>query len=79
MSTLNQTTFLRELLKNLLRTEGIPGSFCPQQISNPANPQTYYKTIGPEIWDQMDGKVNIFVAGAGGTFMGTAKFLKEKK
>lgn len=60
--------------------EEIPGSFSPQQFSNPANPQTYYKTLGPEIWDQMDGKVNIFVAGAGsgGTFMGTAKFLKEK-
>jgi cystathionine beta-synthase (O-acetyl-L-serine) len=56
--------------------EEIPGSFCPQQFSNPANPQTYYKTLGPEIWDQMDEKVNIFVAGAGsgGTFMGTAKF-----
>jgi O-acetylserine dependent cystathionine beta-synthase len=60
--------------------EEIPGSFSPQQFSNPANPQTYYKTLGPEIWDQMDEKVNIFVAGAGsgGTFMGTAKFLKEK-
>lgn len=58
----------------------IPESYCPQQFGNPANPETYYKTLGPEIWEQMDGKVNIFIAGAGtgGTFMGTARFLKEK-
>jgi len=64
-----------ELLKE------IPGSFCPQQFANPANPETYYKTIGPEIWHAMDGKVDVFIAGAGtgGTFMGTARFLKEKK
>ena len=57
----------------------IPGSFCPQQFANPANPETYYKTIGPEIWQAMDGKVDVFVAGAGtgGTFMGTARYLKE--
>lgn len=59
--------------------EEIPGSFCPQQFSNPANPETYYKTLGPEIWKQLKGKISIFVAGAGsgGTFMGTAKYLKE--
>ncbi|MFL0470638.1 PLP-dependent cysteine synthase family protein [Priestia sp. 179-F W1.4 NHS] len=58
----------------------IPGSYCPQQFANPANPMTYYKTLGPEIYEQLDGKVDVFVAGAGtgGTFMGTAKFLKEK-
>jgi cystathionine beta-synthase (O-acetyl-L-serine) len=58
----------------------IPGSFSPQQFSNRSNPDTYYKTLAPEIWNQLDGKVNIFVAGAGtgGTFMGTAKYLKEK-
>jgi O-acetylserine dependent cystathionine beta-synthase len=58
----------------------IPGSYCPQQFANPANPATYYKTLGPEIWRQLDGKVDVFVAGAGsgGTFMGTARFLKEK-
>ncbi|MCQ9281826.1 PLP-dependent cysteine synthase family protein [Priestia megaterium] len=64
--------------KELLRE--IPGSYCPQQFANPANPMTYYKTLGPEIYEQLDGKVDVFVAGAGtgGTFMGTAKFLKEK-
>jgi cystathionine beta-synthase (O-acetyl-L-serine) len=58
----------------------IPGSYCPQQFSNPANPNTYYKTLGPEIWEQMDGELTTFVAGAGtgGTFMGTARYLKER-
>ena len=58
----------------------IPGSFIPSQFSNPANPETYYKTLGPEIWEALQGKLNVFVAGAGtgGTFMGTSRFLKEK-
>ena len=43
----------------------IPGSYCPQQFANPANPMTYYKTLGPEIYEQLDGKVDVFVAGAG--------------
>jgi cystathionine beta-synthase (O-acetyl-L-serine) len=57
----------------------IPASYCPQQFANPANPAAYYKTLGPEIWRQLDGQVDVFVAGAGtgGTFMGTAQFLKE--
>jgi cystathionine beta-synthase (O-acetyl-L-serine) len=65
----------QELLKE------IPGSYCPQQFANPANPATYYKTLGPELWEQLDGEIDIFVAGAGsgGTFMGTSRFLKEKK
>ena len=64
----------QELLKE------IPGSVCPQQFANRANPETYYKTLGPEIWQTLAGNVDIFVAGAGtgGTFMGTARFLKEK-
>nr|WP_309099829.1 cysteine synthase family protein [Fredinandcohnia onubensis] len=68
-----------EKAKELLNE--IPNSYCPQQFANPANPETYYKTIGPEIWEQLEGQLDIFVAGAGtgGTFMGTAKYLKEKK
>jgi cystathionine beta-synthase (O-acetyl-L-serine) len=68
-----------EKAKELLNE--IPNSYCPQQFANPANPETYYKTIGPEIWQQLEGQLDIFVAGAGtgGTFMGTAKYLKEKK
>ncbi|ETI67182.1 PLP-dependent cysteine synthase family protein [Neobacillus vireti] len=59
----------------------IPGSYCPQQFANPANPATYYKTLGPELWDQLEGELDVFVSGAGsgGTFMGTARFLKEQE
>ena len=59
----------------------IPNSYSPQQFTNKANPLTYYKTLGPEIWEQMDGKIDVFIAGAGtgGTFMGTARYLKEKE
>ncbi|RSK29115.1 cysteine synthase family protein [Bacillus sp. HMF5848] len=59
----------------------IPNSYSPQQFSNPVNPRTYYKSLGPEIWHDLNGDVQVFVAGAGtgGTFMGTAQFLKEMK
>ncbi|MCP3032092.1 cysteine synthase family protein [Halobacillus sp. A1] len=60
--------------------EEIPDAFSPEQFNNIANPDTYYETLGPEIYEDLNGEVDIFVAGAGtgGTFMGTARFLKEK-
>jgi O-acetylserine dependent cystathionine beta-synthase len=59
----------------------IPGAFVPQQFANPANPAAHYKTTGPELWEQLDGNVDIFVAGAGsgGTFTGVTRYLKERK
>ncbi|MBB6452329.1 O-acetylserine dependent cystathionine beta-synthase [Salirhabdus euzebyi] len=58
----------------------IPNSYAPQQFANFANPETYYETLGPEIHEQLDGNVHMFVAGGGtgGTFAGTARFFKEK-
>jgi cystathionine beta-synthase (O-acetyl-L-serine) len=58
----------------------IPNSYSPQQFGNEANPRAYYKTLGPELWRQLDGQIDVFLAGAGtgGTFMGTAQYLKEK-
>src|SRR5699024_10225517 len=60
--------------------EEIPNSFSPQQFSNSANPNAYYQTLAPEIWKELRGKIDVFVAGAGsgGTFMGTSRYLKEK-
>ena len=60
--------------------EAIPGSFTALQFQNQANPQFHHDTTAQEIWEQMEGRVDGFVAGvgSGGTFSGVARFLKEK-
>src|SRR3982750_2168858 len=57
-----------------------PNSFYPDQYSHPANPEAHYRTTGPELWEQTEGRITHFVAGigTGGTISGTGRFLKEK-
>ncbi len=59
---------------------GIPHSFLPGQFDNPANPQAHYAATGPEIWQDIQGQMDIFVAGVGtgGTLSGVGRFLKEQ-
>lgn len=59
---------------------GTPGAYFPDQHNNPENSEAHYKTTGPEIWEQMDGRIDYFVTGVGtgGTLSGAAKYLKEK-
>lgn len=58
----------------------IPGAVLANQFDNPANPEAHYRTTGPELWEQSEGRITHFFAGAGtgGTLTGTARFLKEK-
>jgi cystathionine beta-synthase len=58
----------------------IPGAWRPNQFSNLANPEIHYRTTGPEIWDQTEGRISAFVAGVGtgGTLSGVARYLKER-
>lgn len=57
-----------------------PNSFYPNQYAHPANPEAHYRTTGPELWEQTEGKITHFVAGlgTGGSISGTGRFLKEK-
>jgi cystathionine beta-synthase len=58
-----------------------PGAFRPNQFANPANPEIHYRSTAAEIWQDTEGRIDVFVAGAGsgGTISGIGRYLKEKK
>jgi cystathionine beta-synthase len=60
--------------------EDIPGAFQPNQYFNQANPEAHYRTTGPELWDQTEGRIDVFIAGVGtgGTITGAGRYLKER-
>src|SRR5260370_12394829 len=70
----NSTLFPKKLARE------IPNSYYPNQYDNPSNPEAHYRTTGPEIWEDSEGKITHFVCGVGtgGTISGVGKYLKEK-
>ena len=67
-----------ERAKEILKED--PDAWMPDQFNNPSGPQAHYETTGPEIWEDMDGKIDVFVCGigTGGTITGVGRYLKEK-
>ena len=72
---------LASITKARALAASIPGAWIPDQFANPANASAHYMTTGPEIWNDCDGEIDLFVAGVGtgGTITGVGKYLKEHK